>query len=1498
MPPTVTENALRVSIPEAQLQAQLDANAPLLDLELLGRYRLCAELGRGASAVVYEAQDLTLQRSVALKLFEHTDDLSRRQRFLREVRSCAALRSPWVAEVYDAGFWQQRPFMVSERLRGCTLAEAFANELPSGPALAVEIVRQICWGIDAAHNAGFVHRDIKPQNVFLEEATPQPRVKLLDFGLAKLKGATELTEPGQVLGSLAYASPEQLRDASSVDERSDIYAIGVVLYQLLYGRLPHVAMTRREMELSIAHDEPDYPEGRGVTAELQSILRRALSKRAVERFASAAQFARALPTLAAPPYSPPKLAEPFAGTARLELLGRIGGGGDADVYSVVDRNTGELKAVKKMRRQHAGAHTRLRNEFRLLSSVAHDNIVRYDDLIPSPHGPLLLMERIDGVPCDQWARGSPARVLDVAKQLACALLTLHEQGIVHRDVKPANVLVTEAGRAVLIDFSLALPDGVTTAPSAGTPRFMAPEAGEAQVSPAGDMFAFGVLLRELALSSEGTRESSRPPDRIDEPAAPQRSSDAAGLSELSEALLNPVATRRPTARQVVERLDATNQARVSVPLSLPFVARERELSALDAWLLDEPASILHLVGPAGIGKSTLLRRWHERVRSWPTAPLLTASCRCRPSEGIPYPAAEELVQSLVAELCSWSVDTLRKTLPPLTSDLVRLSPAFAQLALVVGHAGSHANGAAAELTTPDSLPKQLGTLLRSISINRRVVLTVDDAQWLDRDSCAFLSFLLESAPDQVHLLLVSRDEISGSLDRFMASSPIVTHHMELSPLSVDACTAALHARLPETPRPLVRQIAAQSQGIPYLLDLILQEMARVPDTRSPDAVAALSHKITLLPAQQRRLLGLVAVSVGPLPQESLVVALGSDALKGAQSLVTMRLLRRTLLLTTPDGERLTSAFECYHDTVRCSVLASLSPNDKMDLHTQLAHTLRRQREPDIEAALTQLTLAGNADEVLLLVRQAAERSRGCAQFDRAAKLYTTALENNGLTNADRRSLLEARFEVELAGAALVAAADSKLQIARLSSPDEHRAQLVEAAELLLCAGEVHRGLDILTPMLDELGLRLPASEQEAIGAAVALLQEVVPLLAHVPEHPDPLPPANREYDRIDVALMLAAGLSYVDARFLYFLMVALREALDHGPSLRLQKALASFVAGTASHMPNPGVELALRACRRMTLSTPDPLARVLLYSAEAEAAHFEGRFLESESACESAERLLQDCRPTAYRELAQVRVRLVLLQYSQRGDYRSLVPRSLEWLRAADLRADAFSANWLRAAHALVWVAANDAEKARQELNRAEARWTGGIGVFDVATALYHDVIDRYTGCSSCAFEPAQGRAHVLQSPALQTPFLGGYVQIHRAWTALRQLTASPPDSPSQARAQVLDAIARLRATMLPSWAGAADALQANLEHIDGNEELGLALLASAENRLHASGLLSLAGCARHRRGELMGGELGERIRVTAAAQLRELGVALPERFCGAYWSPFAVSTSDERTIT
>jgi serine/threonine-protein kinase len=283
---------------EASAGGELEAGAIVA-----GRYRVCRRLGKGGMGVVYAAEHIELGKTIALKMLlpAYSENAEVVARFLREARSAAAVGHPGIVEVFDLGRDGNHAFLAMELLEGEELHDRIVRARPLAPGWVARVGVEICEAMGAAHARGVIHRDLKPQNVFLVRRPGDVEtVKVLDFGIAKLVDSDQpgsaLTKTGQIFGTPLYMSLEQMSGNKTVDARTDVYAIGAMLYEALSGDPPFAAESFMALVLMVTTQEPkpldslrsDLPPG------LAGIVTRAMAKHVDDRFASADELAAAL----------------------------------------------------------------------------------------------------------------------------------------------------------------------------------------------------------------------------------------------------------------------------------------------------------------------------------------------------------------------------------------------------------------------------------------------------------------------------------------------------------------------------------------------------------------------------------------------------------------------------------------------------------------------------------------------------------------------------------------------------------------------------------------------------------------------------------------------------------------------------------------------------------------------------------------------------------------------------------------------------------------------------------------------------------------------------------------------------------------------------------------------------------------------------------------------------------------------------------------------------
>src|SRR5262252_6679060 len=272
----------------------------------LSNYRIVEKLGAGGMGEVYKAEDPVLLRTVAIKVIpkQSAESGSGETRFLREARAASAFNHPNIVTIYEIGEAGEHSYIVMEYVEGRSLRDLVSRKAVS-PEKVLDIALQICEALIEAHSRGMIHRDIKPENILVSNSK---RIKLVDFGLAKavssqqIKGGAtakqSLTESGAVMGTLSYMSPEQLR-GERLDERTDIFSFGIVLYEMITGALPFVGSNSFDVAASILRDPAlelnDVPPG--LPQEVKKVVARLLQKRRDDRLPSFVDVKRAIESL-------------------------------------------------------------------------------------------------------------------------------------------------------------------------------------------------------------------------------------------------------------------------------------------------------------------------------------------------------------------------------------------------------------------------------------------------------------------------------------------------------------------------------------------------------------------------------------------------------------------------------------------------------------------------------------------------------------------------------------------------------------------------------------------------------------------------------------------------------------------------------------------------------------------------------------------------------------------------------------------------------------------------------------------------------------------------------------------------------------------------------------------------------------------------------------------------------------------------------------------------
>jgi serine/threonine-protein kinase len=562
-----------------------------LRAELAGRYTLERELGRGGMATVYLGQDLKHRRAVAVKVLRpELAGAIGPERFLREIEIAAGLSHPHILPLFDSGgldglFYYVMPYVEGESLRQRLDRE---GQLPIEDAL--RITREVGDALGCAHQLGFVHRDIKPENILLSH----DYAVVADFGIARAitaAGGQNLTQAGLALGTPSYMSPEQASSDSELDGRSDLYSLGCVLYEMLVGDPPFRGHSAQQILARHLMDPvpPPRTERASVPLAVERALLKALAKDPADRYATMLQFSEALgapsvgggseATVELRPAAPapgrvgdshPVLLEPGANLGRYRLLDRIGAGGMGEVWKAHDANLNRVVAIKLVRGKVGDptAHARFRREAHALSRLSHPGVATIFDFDVQEGVEFLVMEFVPGGTLESRITQGPLPLEDLLRfgaAIADALHEAHQHGILHRDLKPGNVVLTEGGLPKILDFGIARLMGdagavplTLTGLILGSLPYMAPEQlmGEADDART-DIYALGVILFEMATGRRPfvkTRREALMFEIFSNASPPVRSfrADAPdALDQLVAACLSKDPAQRPASAAIV-----------------------------------------------------------------------------------------------------------------------------------------------------------------------------------------------------------------------------------------------------------------------------------------------------------------------------------------------------------------------------------------------------------------------------------------------------------------------------------------------------------------------------------------------------------------------------------------------------------------------------------------------------------------------------------------------------------------------------------------------------------------------------------------------------------------------------------------------------------------------------------------------------------------------------------------------------------------------------------
>ncbi len=1090
-------------------------------------------------------------------------------------------------------------------------------------------------------------------------------------------------------------------------------------------------------------------------------------------------------------------------------------------------------------------------------------------------------------------------------QLARGLIALHAANKIHRDVKPSNVLVDAEGRTVVLDFGLVTDLGplgsVKHEQLLGTPRYMAPErAALKHIGPASDWYSAGVMLYEALtgrLPFADPREAAATAR-----ARPERPSTLCAtvpeeLSDLCMALLALDPDARPTGERVLACLAPKGTPPAPETASYPsapdsiFVGRDSELGTLHQALArvreGQPIAVI-VEGESGVGKTSLIQQFlHELKRAG--EPALSFSGRCFERESFPYKALDGVMDSLCRHLTALPEAEAKGLLP---DDSAVIAQAFPVLGRASGRVES------ALTVEPHAQRLRIFAEVRALFVRlartRPMIVSIDDMQWSDVDSLALLSALIRP-PDAPKMLLIAVRRPGGP----MALSPLpgTVVEIRLGPLSAEESAELLSrlrgSRAEDRPgRDDVYGLAAEAQGHPLFLREMVRQHAVPSADRAPLRLEeALWRRIRALDPKTRQLVELISVAGRPIAQGTIADALTKATLDGDESLTAreegaarvidfrdhVSELRLASLIRTT-GSHPNDTIEPYHDRIREAVLAHLDVPVRKQHHRRLARALERSRTKDAEALAVHWQEAGERARAHDHAVSAAEQAAAALAFERAARLYRMSLDLAPPHAGIRRGLTKKMGDALANAGRGLAAADAYQEAA--SEDDTLEALHLQrlAAEQLLRAGYVERGMASVSKVLGEMGVTLPRGRFLTLASLFGLRAFLRLRGFHYRQRAEAqIPPF--ELARTDGAWTASVCLTMFDnVRGAELQCRSILFALRTGTRLQILRAHAAEAVflGLGGHPNRRRIERLLSSATRLADQLGHAEARAWVALSRGAIAFFLGDWLEGQTQCAAAEAFFHQ-RAGALFELGSSRAFRVW-STMMRGEFREVLRLVPGYVQEAENRGDLYSATYQMTGFSNVaWLSKDDVREARRMLALAEQRWP--TEQFDVPRylnlmAAVH--IELYDGTGTAAYRRVRRDwASLRWGVAFRSQITRFGMRFARGLSALAAYDATEDRTLLRDAEACARAISREGVTWSQSFSAI---LLSGVCTRRKTREFALVHLSSAEEKASATGMSLHRAVVRYRRGEILGGDEGRALIEEARAFMAAQEIERPDR--------------------
>ena len=1092
------------------------------------------------------------------------------------------------------------------------------------------------------------------------------------------------------------------------------------------------------------------------------------------------------------------------------------------------------------------------------------------------------------------------RLRAALRQLAEGVNRLHELNKLHRDIKPSNVLVTDEGRVVILDFGLVedINPELHETLLAGTPDYMSPEQGaQTAISEPSDWYSVGVILYQALtgrLPFRGKffevmlRKQTRDPIQPRElnPNVPR------DLNELCLRLLHRDPDKRPSGQEILRSLGVRRLASTPPASESSFIGRERQVAELhDAFRATREGKTVavYVHGNSGMGKSTLVRIFLDQLKTR-TRQAIVLQGRCYQRESVPYKALDGVVDSLSKHLASLRRAKAEGLMPRNRAALARVFPVMLQVDAVFD-----ARSAQPETIDLFTLRRQafgaLRELLTNLGKQKPLVIHIDDLQWADTDSTFLLEDLLRP-PDAPPLLLVasfrSEDiEDKPFLKQFLLQTGNETcRELFVGPLGggdARELTKSLFAASHIPGEPFIESIVQEAAGSPFLLEQLTHYgmMNERAATAGISLTKMLEERMEQLPAGARELLNVLAVAGRPVDE---TVALSAAGVSGDSQQLLPRL--RAAQFARSGGSQY--GIELYHDRIGETISSLLDEGERKHIHRRLAQSIEARGLDDPESLYEDYLGAGDADRAALHAEAAARKAASALAFDRAALYYRRAIELKPA--AANLQELKIGLGDALANAGRPAeAAREFLNAANTSSARRALELRQRAGAQLLMGGHIEEGLDVFRVVLESVGFRLAQGPKRALLSLV--MRRMLITLRGLSFHErtvEQIPEADLL--RIDICWAVAAGLGVVDLiRGADFQSLHLLLALRAGEISRVARAMAfevSHAAARGGGAAQNRVKELIEKTEALAARAGNPHAKGLAIWARGLSSYLMGQWQEAADYCERAAEILRDqCTGVTWELTIANRFMLTSLLYQ--GEMVEISRRVPQLLSAALEQGNLFAATDLRTRLNVIWLAADDPTRARDEVILAMSTWPRkGFHLQHYSSLVALAQIEMYTGDYEVAWKHIEGQIKALEKSMLLR--IQG-LRIDSTHLRARLALASAVGDQREQHLRLAEKLAAKIEREEMAYANPlATLVRAGVARQRGNETGAVALLEKASSDFDAARMRLYAVAARCRLGETIGGDRGRQLIAQADEWMMKQQIKNPARMMSLLAPGFA----------